>query len=157
MDLPELNFPHYHFRFRTAFGNRQIFDEFRKKFVVLTPEEWVRQHVLRWLTEEKGYPSGLLNLEVMLKSGKAVRRSDAVFYNRDATPLLVIECKAPEINISQSVFEQIARYNYSLRATALLVTNGMIHYCCLLDYRKMSYTFLKEVPDWGKLNELNAS
>ncbi|MFN8208667.1 MAG: type I restriction enzyme HsdR N-terminal domain-containing protein [Bacteroidales bacterium] len=149
--MKPLNFPEYSFRTRTEHHKRQIFDVYRRKFVALTPEEWVRQHVLRWLVEEKQYASGLLRVECSLPAGDSLWRADAVFFNSSAQPALVVECKAPEVTVTQDVFDQIARYNFLLRSSALLVTNGLSHYCCRIDYTRLSYTFLKEVPRWDEL------
>jgi hypothetical protein len=149
--MKPLNFPEYSFRTRTEHHKRQIFDVYRRKFVALTPEEWVRQHVLRWLVEEKKYAAGLLRVECSLPAGDSLWRADAVFFNTNAQPALVVECKAPEVMVSQDVFDQIARYNFLLRSSALLVTNGLSHYCCRIDYTSRSYTFLKEVPHWDEL------
>lgn len=146
-----LNLPTYDFRFRELDSKRQIFDAFRKKFVALTPEEWVRQNFTRYLVEEKHYPVSLIAVEKGLMVERRSKRTDIVIYNRSGNPLVIVECKAPEVKITQDVFDQIVRYNITLNAKYLVVTNGMEHFCCLLSYTDNSYTFLKEIPDYSIL------
>lgn len=144
----DLNFPRYRFRFKNNENKIAVFDELRKKFVVLTPEEWVRQHCIKFLTEDKKYPKSHINAERQLKIGKLLKRYDLVVYNRDGSIFLVVECKAPHIKITQDTFDQIARYNLSLNATYLMVSNGLQHFYCQMDYEAEAYRFLKEIPDW---------
>jgi len=148
----KLNLPEYKFRFREVGQKKQIFDSFRKKFVFLTPEEWVRQNFLMYLTLEKNYPSSLVAVEAGLKLYKRKKRTDIVVYNNTGQPILIIECKAPEIKLTQDVFDQITRYNMILQVNYLIVTNGLEHYCCLLDFENNSYRFLKEIPDYENLS-----
>ncbi len=144
----ELNLPSYVFRIKEQHGKKLIFDEFRRRWVMLTPEEWVRQNFARYLTEIKHYPSTLMALERSLRINQHDFRTDIVLFSRSGTPLVVIECKAPEVKISQQVFDQIARYNLELRVDYLIVTNGLTHYCCRFDQGLQTYTFLQEIPDY---------
>ncbi|MDT0688504.1 type I restriction enzyme HsdR N-terminal domain-containing protein [Salegentibacter sp. F188] len=148
--MQELNFPQYSFRFKNTQNKTAVFDKLRKKFVILTPEEWVRQNCVRFLTEEKNYPESLINVEKQLKLGDLVKRYDIVVFNPNGDIHLIVECKAPKIKITQETFDQIARYNLSLNASYLMVTNGINHYYCQLDYKAEKYNFLKELPSFKK-------
>ncbi len=147
----KLNFPEYTFRIKENGGKQLIFDEVRKKFVVLTPEERVRQHVVRFLVEEKGFPASLLAIERAISINGNTLRCDIVSYNRQGQPLLIVECKAPEVDITQDTFNQIVRYNMKLKVPYLLVTNGLNHYCCKISYTDMSYAFIEDVPNFQLL------
>jgi hypothetical protein len=125
-----------------------IFDEIRKKFVVLTPEEWVRQHVVQYLLVEKKYPKSLINVEKLVKVNGLNKRYDIVVFQPNGEIFLLIECKAPEVPISQQTFDQIARYNLKLNAQFLMVTNGLNHYFCQMDFENEQYVFLKEAPEF---------
>ena len=149
--VQKINFPEYQFRFKSNENKTLIFDIVRKKFVVLTPEEWVRQHVLNFLISELNYPLPLINVEKQLKLHNTKKRYDIVVYNSDASIHLIVECKAPDITIDQAVFDQIARYNFSLNSSYLMVTNGLKHYYCSIDYLKEHYVFLKELPKFKRL------
>ena len=142
----KLNFPDYDFRFKSNENKSLIFDEIRKKFVVLTGEEWVRQHIIQFLIKEKKYPPSHINVEKQLKLHNTTKRYDVVVYNSDGSIHIMVECKAPKIRINQLVFDQIARYNFVLRANYLIVTNGMEHYFCQMDFKAEKYIFLKDVP-----------
>jgi len=144
--MQKLNFPEYQFRFKSKENKRLIFDGIRKKFIILTPEEWVRQHVINYLVLDKKYPASHLSIEKQLKLHKTVKRYDILVYNRDGGVELIVECKAPGIKISQNTFDQIARYNYVLRANLLMVTNGLDHYFCKMDFETEKYEFIKELP-----------
>ncbi|MGY5847502.1 type I restriction enzyme HsdR N-terminal domain-containing protein [Salegentibacter sp. HM20] len=144
----DLNFPPYRFRFKNSENKIAVFDEIRKKFVLLSPEEWVRQHCLQYLLKDKNYPKSHLNVEKQLKLGRLTKRYDIVVYKPDGTIHLIVECKAPHIKITQEVFDQIARYNMSLKADYLMLTNGLDHYYCQLDYKEERYHFLENLPDF---------
>lgn len=144
----KLNFPNYSFRFKNSENKVAIFDEIRKKFVVLTPEEWVRQHVVQYLLLEKKYPKSLINVEKLVKVNGLNKRYDIVVFQPNGEIFLLIECKAPEVAISQQTFDQIARYNLKLNAQYLMVTNGLNHYFCQMDFENEQYVFLKEAPDY---------
>jgi hypothetical protein len=148
--VQKLNFPTYSFRFKNNENKVSIFDAIRKKFVVLQPEEWVRQHCLQFLIEEKKYPKSLINVEKELTVNDLRKRYDIVVYNPNGQIHLVVECKAPKINIDQTVFDQIARYNLELNATYLMVTNGINHYYCQMDFENERYVFLRDIPEYRK-------
>lgn len=146
--MQTLNFPKYNFRFKNSENKVSIFDVLRKKFILLTPEEWVRQHTVHYLLEDKKFPKQLLNVEKTLKINELTKRYDVVAYNPDGSIKLLVECKAPAIKISQTTFDQIARYNLVLKAEYLMVTNGLQHYFCQMDYEAEKYHFLKEIPNY---------
>ena len=120
----------------------------RKKFVLLQPEEWVRQHVLHHLIFEKGYPKNHINVEKQLMVNKLKKRYDIVIYNKEGAIFLLVECKAPQVKVTQQTFDQIARYNMRLKSSYLMVTNGLEHFYCRMDYRQEKYVFLKDIPDF---------
>ncbi len=128
-----------------------IFDFLRKKYVALTPEEWVRQHFTHYLVEHKGYPKGLLGNEIELQIGDKRLRCDSILYNKVARPQMIIEYKAPTVPLQQKVFDQVSAYNLLLRVDYLVISNGMEHYCCKMDYEHQKYLFLQEIPDYEKL------
>lgn len=132
-------------------GKRCVFDPIRRKYVALTPEEWVRQHFVNFLIKEKGYPASLLSNEVSLSLNGTSKRCDTVLYSRTATPQMIIEYKAPHIEITQKVFSQISRYNMALHVDYLVVSNGRSHYCCKMDYTHHTYIFLTDIPAYGEL------
>lgn len=144
-----LNFPRYSFRFKNSENKIAVFDVLRKKFVILTPEEWVRQHVVNFLLTEKKMPQSLLNVEKQLKVNQMLKRYDLLVYNPDGSIHLVVECKAASVPITQETFDQIARYNLALNAKYLMVTNGLQHYYCQMDYKQEKYHFLADLPEWG--------
>ncbi len=123
-----------------------IFDEIRKKFILLSPEEWVRMHVVQFLIREHNYAKGLINVERQLKVNNISKRYDVVVFNKDGSVFMIVECKAPSVPINQVVFDQIARYNLALDAQYLMVTNGLQHYVCQMDFTNRCYNFLEEVP-----------
>ena len=128
-----------------------IFDCLRRKYVALTPEEWVRQHFTHYLVEHKGYPKGLLGNEIELQIGDKRLRCDSILYNKVAQPQMIIEYKAPTVPLQQKVFDQISAYNLLLRVDYLIISNGMEHYCCKMDYEHQKYVFLQDIPDYEKL------
>lgn len=147
--MQKLNFPKFTFRFKNSENKVSIFDPIRKKFIILQPEEWVRQHCVQYLIQEKKYPKTLINVEKELKINSLKKRYDIVVYNKDGSIHLIVECKAPAIRIKQETFDQIARYNLALNATFLMVTNGINHYYCQMDMTTECYTFLKNIPDYN--------
>nr|WP_315253779.1 type I restriction enzyme HsdR N-terminal domain-containing protein [uncultured Flavobacterium sp.] len=149
--MQKLNFPNYSFRFKNSENKVSIFDEIRKKFIILTPEEWVREHVVQFLLEEKKYPKSLINVEKVLMVNGLRKRYDVVVFNPNGTIFILIECKAPEVKISQATFDQIARYNMTMEAEFLMVTNGLNHYFCVMDFENEKYEFLKELPDYENI------
>lgn len=146
--MQKLNFPTYSFRFKNSENKVSIFDSIRKKFVILQPEEWVRQHCVLYLIKEKGYPKTLINVEKELIVNTLKKRYDIVIYNPDGSIYLIVECKSPKIKINQDVFDQIARYNLVLNAKYLMVTNGLNHYYCQMDFENEKYQFLKNIPEY---------
>ena len=144
--MQQLNFPSYNFRFKNSENKVSIFDDIRKKFILLTPEEWVRQNTIQFLLQEKKYPKSYLNIEKLIKINDINKRYDIVVFQPDGSIFLLIECKAPEVKITQETFDQISRYNLTLKAQYLMVTNGLNHYFCQMDFEKEQYVFLKELP-----------
>ena len=136
-----LNLPGFAPKVAEKDGKRTIFDPVRQKYVALTPEEWVRQHFVNYLITRKSYPKELLANEVLVKLNGTSKRCDTVAYSRFLEPLVIVEYKAPHINITNTVFDQIARYNMVLRVEYLIVSNGLNHYCCKIDYNNRAYTF----------------
>ncbi|WP_452603286.1 type I restriction enzyme HsdR N-terminal domain-containing protein [Pontimicrobium sp. MEBiC06410] len=148
--MQELNFPTYSFRFKNSENKVSIFDTIRKKFVILQPEEWVRQHCVHYLINVKKYPISLINVEKELKVNDLKKRYDIVIFNPDGSIFLIVECKAPKIKIDQTTFDQVARYNLALNATYLMVTNGLNHYYCMMDFNAEKYQFLRDIPEYKK-------
>lgn len=149
--MQKLNFKAYNFRFKNTENKISIFDEIRKKFVIRTPEEWVRQHVIQFLIQEKGYPKHLIAVEKQLKINGLVKRFDILVYNSELNPYVLIECKAPKITINQATFDQIARYNKSISAQFLMLTNGLNHYYAIADTVNERYDFLHELPKYSRI------
>ncbi|MDA9874562.1 MAG: type I restriction enzyme HsdR N-terminal domain-containing protein [Flavobacteriaceae bacterium] len=147
--MQNLNFPTYSFRLKNSENNTHIFDVIRKKFVVLQPEEWVRQHCVQYLIQEKNYPISLINVEKVILINGLKKRYDIVVFNPDGSLAVVVECKAPKVQISQSVFDQIARYNLTLKASYLMVTNGLNHYFCTMNHHLESFEFLETLPNYN--------
>ncbi|MCT4604071.1 MAG: type I restriction enzyme HsdR N-terminal domain-containing protein [Marinifilum sp.] len=152
--MENLNLPTYSFKIKSDLQRKLIFDSIRKKYVVLTPEEWVRQNFIRFLIEEKGFPASLIAVEKKVDVNLLPQRSDVVLYNRNANPVMIVECKASKVKITQDVFNQVARYNMKLRVPFLLVTNGLKHFCCYMDYDNKSFKFLENIPDYQSIKNL---
>lgn len=148
-----LNLPEYKFSFKQENNKTYIFDEVRRKYLVMTPEEWVRQNFVKYLVQNLGYPAGLISLEIPLKINRTDKRSDVVVFNHEGKILMLIECKAPHIKISQNTFDQAAVYNLNFKASYLVVTNGMAHYCCKVDYENNKWDFLSEVPGYNTITK----
>ena len=146
-----LNLPEYPLKVKKNGSRLSVFDRLRKRYVALTPEEWVRQHFVEYLIEAKQFPAALMANEVSLTQNGIKRRCDTLVADREGKPLVIVEYKAPEIEITQQVFDQIVRYNMVFRARYLMVSNGMAHYCCLIDYENNTYSFLSEIPSYGEL------
>lgn len=152
--MKELNLPAYSFKFKLGDdGKTLIFDEMRKKFVVLTPEEWVRQHFINYLVNEKGYPRGRVAVELMFKMNKLSRRADILVYDKEGEPVLIVECKAPAVKITATTFDQIVAYNLNFRLKYIVVTNGMQHYACSTDLDKNKWSFLDSIPDYESITQ----
>ena len=146
-----LNLPSYPVKIQVRNGKNVIFDPLRRKFVALTPEEWVRQHFANLLTEVKGYPKGLLGNEVQLDLNGTKKRCDTVLFDKNLNARMIVEYKAPHVEITQAVFDQITRYNMVLKVEYLIVSNGLRHYCCRIDYNTMKYTFMPDIPTYEEL------
>lgn len=149
MDLLQpLNLPPYPFKITDEQGQLFLFDEIRKKEVVLTPEEWVRQHFVQYLIREKRYPRSLIKLEGGLQLNGRAKRSDIVVFNNQGEKILMVECKAPSVKITQKVFDQIARYNFTHQIKLLAVTNGLQHYYCKIDFEKQRFDFIEALENY---------
>ena len=149
--MQRLNFPDFKFRFKNSENKLAIFDVVRKKFILLTPEEWVRQHVVHYLIYSKNYPISLINVEKVIRINDLIKRYDVVVFKPNGEIQLLVECKAPQIKITQETFNQIARYNLELRADLLYITNGLVNYPCKMDYEQEHYIFLKSLPNYDEL------
>ena len=149
--MQELNLPQYPIKIKEEGGTKYIFDAIRKKYLVLQPEEWVRQNFIEFLIKDKGFKASLIAIEKGLKLNELQKRADIVVYDNQAQPIVLIECKAPKVKISQEVFEQVARYNMVFKVPYLIVTNGLEHYCAKVDFRANSFEFLEDVPDYKEL------
>ena len=148
MNLPQLNLPIVALKTKLVEGTTQVFDQVRKKYLVLTPEEWVRQHFIHYLNQEKNYPLGLMGVEQMIKYNGMQTRADIILYTTDGKPNMIVECKAPNVKITQDAFNQIAKYNFKLQVPFLVVTNGIQHFCCQMDYEANEIKFLEEIPTY---------
>lgn len=144
--LQPLNLPPYPFKIIEDNGRLTLFDDIRKKHIILTPEEWVRQHFVQYLINQKGYPKALIKLEGGLKLYGNAKRTDIVVFNTSGEKMLLIECKAPSVNINQKVFDQVARYNMVHKVSLLAVSNGLSHYYCQIDLVNKSYQFIEDLP-----------
>ncbi|ARV05424.1 restriction endonuclease subunit R [Polaribacter sp. SA4-10] len=144
----KLNLPTYNFKLKSNENKTLIFDIIRKKYMVLTPEEWVRQHFVLFLMDKKKYPSSLIAIEKQLTVNNLKKRSDILVFNSEGKPEILVECKAPKVKITQDTFDQIARYNLELKANFIIVTNGLEHFYCKMDFKNETYIFLKEVPNY---------
>ena len=149
--MQKLNLPEYTFKIKSENSKQFIFDSIRKKYVRLTPEEWVRQNFMQFLVVEKKYSSSLLTVEAAVNINGNPQRADLIVFDRQATPVLVAEFKAPEVKITQQTFDQIARYNMPLKVKFLIVSNGLQHYCCQVDFESGTYSFLQEIPEFSKV------
>jgi hypothetical protein len=147
--MQKLNLPTYAFKLKSNEKHTLIFDNLRKKYFVLTPEEWVRQHFVKFLIEEKKYPVSLIALEKELTLNNRKKRTDIVIFDKQGNPDIIVECKAPRIKISQATFDQIARYNLKLKAKYLVLTNGIEHYYCKMDFENETYIFLEDIPNYN--------
>lgn len=149
--MTRLNLPPFDIKLKGTKEHPLVFDILRKKYITLTPEEWVRQHFIHFLVEHKGYPAALLANEIQLKVGDKTLRADSVLYSRELKPRMIIEYKAPHICINQKVFDQISIYNMLLHVDYLMVSNGLQHYICKMDYLGKKYLFLEDIPSYDEL------
>ncbi|WP_439128828.1 type I restriction enzyme HsdR N-terminal domain-containing protein [Polaribacter sp.] len=146
--MQELNLPFFQFKIKNKENKTLIFDSLRKKYLVLTPEEWVRQHFVKYLIDHKKYPTTLIALEKQLVINNRKKRTDILIFDANGKHDIIVECKAPSIKITQDTFDQIARYNLKLRANYLIVTNGLEHFYCKMDFDNETYIFLKDIPNY---------
>ena len=146
--MQPLNLPTYKFRIKSNENKYSIFDIIRKKYVILTPEEWVRQHFIHFLIEEKKYPVSLIAVEKKVTINNLTKRTDILIFNAEGLPNIIVECKAPSIKLNQETFDQIARYNLKLNANYLIVTNGLEHFFCIMDTKNEQYIFLEDIPNY---------
>lgn len=153
-EMLSLNLPPYDIKITEREGKRQIFDPLRKSYVALTPEEWVRQHFVNYLLQYKGYPTSLTANEVGITLNGMSRRCDTVIYDKSLKPRAIVEYKAPSVKITKEVFAQISRYNLVLRVDYLIISNGLQHYCCKMNYTNNSFTFMQDIPDYNTLCEV---
>ena len=151
--MTQLNLPPADLRLSQREGQTYVFDTLRRRYIRLTPEEWVRQHFVHFLINHKGYPQEMLANEVSLSLNSTTKRCDTVLYDTEAHPHMIIEYKAPHIALSQRVFDQISRYNIVLRVPYLIVSNGLEHYCCQVDYEAQTYQFLRDIPSFNQLSK----
>lgn len=150
LELPLLNYQNQ-LQLKVSKGKRYIFDLIRKKYLVLTPEEIVRQLIILYLIEEKNYPKNKIRVEMGLTVNELTKRCDILVFNQDFEPLLLVECKAATVKVNQKVFEQIATYNMTLKVPYFLVTNGPQNYCSQVNHQKRSFEFLKSIPDYNAI------
>ena len=143
-----LNLPSFEAKIRKNGSTPEIFDPLRRKYVALTPEEWVRQHFVHYLISEKGYPASLIANEAGIKLNSLSRRCDTVIYNQRLEPVMIVEYKEPRVPVTREVFDQVVRYNSVLKVPYIVVSNGLKHYCCRMDYEKQDYEYLLEIPTW---------
>jgi hypothetical protein len=149
--MQSLNLPTYSFKIKSEDNRKFIFDEIRRKYLLLTPEEWVRQNFIKYLVNEKKYPPQLISIEMEFKINKLIKRCDIVVFNKSGRPNLIVECKSPSIAIKQDIFDQISDYNRHFNVDYLIVTNGIKHYCCKFDKNKRSFPFIEEIPEYSEL------
>ena len=151
--FPRLNLPAVPRRLREEDGTIKTLDPLRDKYVTLTPEEFVRQHFTAWLRDAKHYPASLMANEIGIDVNGTRKRCDTVIFGKDGRPVVIVEYKAPDVAVNQAVFDQIVRYNVALHADYLVVSNGINHYCCVIDYNSGTYHFIPEIPDYTSLNK----
>lgn len=144
--LPRLHFPEYSFKFKNKENKIFIWDDIRKKYILLLPEEWVRQHAVQFLVQDKKYSPNWMAIEKQFTINNIHKRADIVVFNKDMHPYIIVECKAPNVPITQETFDQIARYNLALQAKYLMLTNGLQHFYCKMNFEKETYVFLEELP-----------
>jgi len=150
--IKQLNFPEYQFKYKEIEGKLFIWDQIRKQYVYSGPEEIVRQHLVTYLIRELSYPKSLINVEKQVKVNGMSRRTDVLVFNKEVKPLLIAECKSPNIALDQGAFNQIANYNLTLKVNYLVITNGLKHFCCKLDQKKGQYCFVNRIPMYTKLD-----
>lgn len=151
--MQTLNFPPASFKIIKEDGRLKIFDSIRKKYLILTPEEWVRQNIIRFLIDHRSFPKGLLKLETGVKYYQKTGRTDALFVNRNGNPVVLIECKAPEVEVSQQTLDQVSRYNSSIKAPYIILTNGIKHFFMKVDFLESKLITLTEIPSYQYISD----
>lgn len=146
-----LNLPTYEAKIRKNSNGLEIFDPLRRKYIALTPEEWVRQHFVNYLINYKNYPASLMANEAGIKLNSLTRRCDTVVYNNQLVPLMIVEYKESKVQITQNVFDQVVRYNTVLKVPYIVVSNGILHYCCRMNYEDQSFEYLTDIPEYQNL------
>lgn len=149
--MHQLKLPSFDIKLKKKEGKIFVLDSVRNKYVSLTPEEWVRQHFVNFMINHKGYPLSLMANEVTISLNNTTKRCDTVIYHKNLKPYMIVEYKAPDVKITSEVFDQIIRYNMTLKVKYLIVSNGMEHYCCKVDYENSSFEFMKDIPDYNSL------
>jgi type I site-specific restriction-modification system R (restriction) subunit len=148
--MQPLNLPKYTFRFENRSNQEYIFDTVRKKFIICTPEEWVRQNIIQYLIHEKAVPTGFISIEKTIKINQMSRRYDILVANKSGEAIIIVECKSPSVKIQESAFQQIAQYNIHFQVPYLFVSNGLQHYFCRINHDK-SMQFLQDIPIYSDL------
>ena len=146
--MQPLNLPTYSFKIKSEDNRKYIFDEVRRKYILLTPEEWVRQNFIKYLVSEKNYPQQLISIEMEFKIRKLAKRCDIVVFNKSGKPGLIVECKSPSVAIGQDAFDQVSLYNRYLNVDFLVITNGLKHYCCKYDRQEGKFSFTVDIPEY---------
>ncbi|MFW5758194.1 MAG: type I restriction enzyme HsdR N-terminal domain-containing protein [Bacteroidota bacterium] len=152
--MEDLQIPYYKAKIEQRGDKKFIFDPFRKQYVALTPEEWVRQQFLGWLCNDFGYPKGLIAVETPLRYNELKKRADAVIYNRQLRPVMIIEVKSTQVNITQETFEQAVRYNFAFKTPYIILTNGLTHYCCFINHDKKKVEYLSQIPAYNQIADI---
>ncbi|MFP4288767.1 MAG: type I restriction enzyme HsdR N-terminal domain-containing protein [Bacteroidales bacterium] len=152
--MEDLQIPYYQAKIEQRGEKKYIFDPFRKQYVALTPEEWVRQQFLSWLCNAFGYPKGLIAVETPLRYNELKKRADAVIYNRQLRPVMIIEVKSTQVNITQETFEQAVRYNFAFKTPYIILTNGITHYCCFINHEQKKVEYLSDIPPYPQIIDI---
>jgi hypothetical protein len=153
MQSMNLTFPQYEFKLRIENKMKQIFDPIRRKWVANTPEEWVRQNIIQYLISEKQFPQSLIAVEMPITVNQTAKRCDIVLFNADAKAIVIVECKATSVDLTQNTFDQAAVYNLTLAVDYLLLTNGIQHFFCKVDFENKKYLFFDEIPSYYELTK----
>ena len=147
--MQPLNLPDYSFKIKSEGQRKYIFDNIRKRYVVLTPEEWVRQNIIAWMVNDRKYPASLIAVELSLRINQMEKRADVVLFGHHGRPVMIIECKSPKVRILQKVFDQAALYNLDMQVEYLVVSNGLVHYCARLNHMEKTWEFLEDIPEYS--------
>lgn len=157
MNVETLQIPLTELRLRKYGSRWQVFDIFRKKFVIITPEEWVRQQLLHYMVNSLNYPAGLIKVEALVEVNGLKQRTDVVVYNQLLKPILLIECKRPSVTLTQATFDQVARYNSKLKIPCLLISNGMKHVFAQIKFKENKFNYLPDIPTFEAIQSLDSN